>query len=243
MIKYFFNTIILLVATFNLCGQQKGCSSCKTYLYCVNDSFSLSIGTFLYMGSTFSHNTSSFSHSLDAILDLYGIWNYSYWFDRQFFIDSKLENPTLYNRYILKNDIKVDTFGFQENGIAFYNWYGHLSHVQGDVFIIKQNGKYFYDYYISHHIVHHIQNKIRMVSIDSVYSDYKMYNYEISNYNHQEKVDEKPYLHIKFCPKMGIVSYTFLKPNIKIALQYIDGIPIDYYIKNNICLTPFCEID
>lgn len=236
MMKYFFNLLAFSLSSIACFGQN----GAHKYLYCVNDSFALSI-------EAVSSDNSFHYYVNDDMFAIYGITKYSYWLNNGFLIYSKLERPHLHNRIFLQNGVQPIVLhgdnSFQKNEIAFYNWYGDIGKGQGDVFIIKQNGNYFYDYYLTHHIIQEIQDKVRMLNIDSTYKDYRMYNFEISDYKYLKKIDEIPYLYLKFCPKMGVVLYDFLILHIKIELQYIDDIPIDYYIKNNICLTPFCEIE
>lgn len=52
----------------------------------------------------------------------------------------------------------------------------------------------------------------------------------------------KPYLLLGFCPKIGIVSYHYLTNNTHITLMSINGKSILYFIQNNKCITPFCNI-
>lgn len=238
MTKYFFK--LLLSLTTGICGFSQPKGGVHEYLYCINDSFSLKVRA---ISSNYDY---SFHHSIeDDITEYYGIAKYSYWFNNNFYISSILEKPSLHQRFFVLYDsltVIQRKEHFQQNETTFYNWYGHLSKLQGDMFILKIGSKYFQDYYITHHIVHEIQDKTRMINIDST-NYYKIFTYEISSYYYLEKVDEKVYLYVRFCPQLGIISYNFCQNGFKMELEYIDNYPIDYYMKNNICVTPFCDIE
>lgn len=67
--------------------------------------------------------------------------------------------------------------------------------------------------------------------------DMPLFHYSVSSNYYGDK-----YFLVGFCPQIGIIYYRFPSKEIKMELKYINNIPLDCYIDNNACITPFCNI-
>lgn len=240
MIKSLFKFIFLIILLNTVKAQRIGGVYDKVlYKYCINDSFDIFSEITYYKSDselfastpiiTLQHNLSN--KYVTNLLSETWFSQIGMFVSRHNFRRVIIENGTLKAEDITSNGCEKEQ--------AIYTFGPH--HRTGDLFYLKtakNDPNYYWEKYV---IYPFYPEEARFImQLDKINylheTSYKTFHYNIYTYL------GVPYLYISFCPKIGVTSYKYSN-GLKIELELMNGLPLEYYLKNNICITPFCEIE
>ena len=147
------------------------------------------------------------------------------------------------SRRLIENDstVKTITNGLGEIDPALSIYTNGQHNVFEDLFYIKPQ-MYKQEYYRGKYIADYTNAGGFIGQLDSMGYLYNDSSYIVFYYKFTKVEDKSDYTYVGFCPKLGIVYLYYYTEKFTFVLKDIDGIPLEEYVRKNICITPFCEV-